>query len=163
MRTLTERRYSTQTLRDQSDRGPSAYYGSASDPFDDPDRTWDAAHSWARSLRDNFDFYRTGELEILLKPGEPPIQLSGLIPPDGPWMTEAAARQAHEYLNRRGRSARPTPNRWSWSGFPVLVDGEPGTLRPPHDAAAADVRWRVVLDSGVGRFTSFRRCRIDTS
>ncbi|WP_165354365.1 hypothetical protein, partial [Nocardioides glacieisoli] len=148
MRLLTERRYSTQTLRDQKTRGPSAYYGSADDPFVDPQRTWDPAGSWSRSLINNFEFYSEGGLLISLGQGEESIPLVGVFPPDGPWMTASVATRAKDYLDAQSRGERSARSSWSWSGFALQVNGGPATLQRPHDPSDETVRWRVVPDDG---------------
>lgn len=144
MRGLYERKYSTQSLRDQRDRGPESHYGSEDDPFDDPDRSWDAAHSLWRSLRDNFAFYRDGILELKVQPGESPIRVTDVFPPDGPWMSEATALKVAAYLEEMAVTKPRTRRRWSWSRFPILINGHAGELRAPQEPSDPDVRWRVV-------------------
>lgn len=139
-RGLLDRRYSTHTLRQFKDQGPTAYYGGPSRPVEE--YGGDAGYSWMRAILLNLDLYETGILERSFGPeSEAEVAITNVFPAAGSWgdPEDFARIRAKLAANDRAAAAR---REWSWSGMPINVDGVSATLRGRRSQTeASDVSW----------------------
>jgi hypothetical protein len=76
----------------------------------------------------HLDFYVSGELDVKLPDGEPPVHITGVLPLDGrPWITATQAKRIRDADPRRHSGPR---NKHLFAGLPVPVDGQPAVLYP---------------------------------
>lgn len=142
---LTERRFSTHTLRERRKHGDSAYYGSSE--YVAAGYACDA-DVWTRSILKNLTFYETGVLPLKYgKEEDQVIEVKNFFPRRGFWASKADfARIKRARKDSRAFSAAARRG-WSMSGLAATLDGMPVTLRPVYTSQAEDpVSWTLSMD-----------------
>lgn len=120
---IVARRVSSPTLRKHW--GLDAYFGGPMHKFSSPETQ--IAHNLVRTLRRNVDFYATGTWEIEYK-GDT-FTIEGLLPPDGPWITEREADLIREQLETRQSRASDLLVAVAWQNMSVTLNGREAELR----------------------------------
>lgn len=129
---LSLRRFSTYHYR--SMHGPDAYLDGTKE-----------IGVMVRTVLSNLDVYETGTLRRALGSGVEPIEITGCLPPDGPWATAEARRPVSRETDKRGscpsRSECRTPcpqhlRRSTHHPNHHRHTGKPGHTRPRNRACA---------------------------
>jgi hypothetical protein len=129
---LSDRRFSTEGLRTRLTNGPAAYWGGPGTPGAS-DRLNLIAPVRLMFTR-NLELYEHGRLERTM--GDKTAVIEGLVPPGG-WATAEDFSRIRETI-RAGRERASRRQVWSWTGVPVLVDGNRYRLYARPKALSVD-------------------------